>query len=79
MERADVAAGLDAVALLEPHVEHSDVWVERVHPCHGLVGSRRLADDLDVPLGFEEIADPSANDLVVVEEEDGDAVDRAGI
>ena len=69
VQRADVAAGLDAVALLQADVEHGDIRVERVHASHRLLGGGRLADDLDVALGLEQVADAAPHDLVVVEQE----------
>ncbi len=68
MQRADVAARLDAVALLEADVEDGHIRIERVHPTNRLLGGRRLADDLDVTLGLEQVADAAPHDLVIVEQ-----------
>ena len=72
--RADLAAGLDAVAVLQAHVEHGDVGVEGVDPADGLGLGARLADDLDVALGLEQVAQAPPDDLVVVEQEHGDSL-----
>ena len=41
------------------------------------LGGVGLADDLDVVLGVEQLPDPAADDLVVVEEEHADHVATA--
>ncbi len=74
MKRADVATRFDAVSVLEPDIEHGDVGVERMDPSDCLLGRRRLADDDDVPLGLEQVADAAPHDLVVVEQEHCDAL-----
>ena len=78
VQRSDLAAGLDAVAVLQTDVEHGDVGVEGVHAVDGLCWVARLADHLDVALGLEQIAQPSPDDLVVVEEEHGDRLAGPG-
>jgi hypothetical protein len=40
--------------------------------CDGLVGGAGLADDREVALGVERGGDTSANDFVVIEQEDAD-------
>src|SRR5690606_34073705 len=67
--RADVAADLDAVAVGQPHVAHRDVGARGGDAGQRFLGGARLADDLQVVLGLEELADPPADDLVVVEQE----------
>ena len=74
MKRADVATGFDAVSVLEPDIEHGDIGVERMDPSDCLLRSRRLADHHHVPLGLEQVADATSHDLVVVEQEHGDAL-----
>ena len=72
MAGANLPARRHAVALLQADVEHSDVGVEGGDAADGLVLRTRLADDHDVVLGLEQVAQPAAHDLVVVEEEDRD-------
>ena len=72
MLRADLAAHLDAVAVGQPHVEHGDVGRGGRDAPVGLLGGAGLADDLDVVLGLEQLAEAAADDLVVVEEEHPD-------
>jgi signal transduction histidine kinase len=44
----------------------------RRHPQQGFGGRSRLADDLEVVCTLDQVADPTAHDLVIVEEEDAD-------
>ena len=67
--RADLAAHLDPVAVGQADVEDGDVRARRGDPPVGLLGGARLADDLEVVLGLEQLAQAAAHDLVVVEEE----------
>ena len=67
-----LAAGFDPVAVLEPHVEHGDVRIESVHAGDRLGLGAGLADHRDVAFGFEEVANTSPHDLVVVEQEHAD-------
>ena len=68
----DRAADVDARAVRETRVEDGDVRAECGDAPGGLVGRGRLADDLDVTLCLEQLADPAPGYLVVVEEEDAD-------
>jgi len=69
MARPDLAAHLHAVAAVaKAHVEHGDLRPGRRDASQRFVGGARLADDLEVVLALEELADPTAHDLVVVEE-----------
>ena len=61
-----------AVAVGQPHVEDRHIGAQRGDAGQGLGGGARLADDLDVVLGLEELGDAPPDDLVVVEEEHGD-------
>ena len=72
MQRADLPAGLDAVAVLEAHVEDRHVGIEGVDPADGLLLGRRLTDHPDVVLGFEQVGHAAPDDLVIVEEEHRD-------
>ena len=69
MGGADLPAHLDAVAVRQADVEDRDVGLGRRDASERL-GGARLADDLDVVLGLEQLADAPSDDLVVVEQED---------
>ena len=56
----------------EPDVEDGNVGEEGRDAGHRLGRGARLADDLDVVLGLEQLGDATPHDLVVVEEEHGD-------
>ena len=79
VQRADLPAGLDAVAVLEPHVEDRDVGIEGVHSADGLLLRGGLTDHLDVVLGVEQIGDAPPHDLVVVEQEHRDRLGHGPI
>ena len=68
-----VAAHRDAFAVGQPDVEDRDIGAKRRDAGHGLRGGAGLADDLDVVLGLEQLRDAPPDDLVVVEQEHGDA------
>ena len=70
MARPDLAAGADAVTVLQPDVEHGDVGIDRRDAPHGLVLGGRLADDHEVGFRFQQVANAATHDLVVVEQED---------
>ena len=74
MQRPDLAARLDPVAHLEPHVQHRHIRIERMDSTHRLVLRARLTDHLDVALGLEQFAHTPPDDLVVVEEEHRDPI-----
>ena len=74
--RPDLATHLDAVAVREPHVEHRDVRMGRRDAAECFFGRPGLADDLEIGLLLEQLAQTAANDLVVVEEEDAGRHDR---
>ena len=67
--RPDLAAGGDAVAVLQPDVEHGDVGIERRDAPHGLVLGAGLADDHEVGFGLQQVTHAAPHDLVVVEQE----------
>jgi hypothetical protein len=50
-------------------VEHRHLGTGRRDAGERLLGRARLADDLDVALGLEQVADPTPNDLVIVEKD----------
>jgi hypothetical protein len=68
--RADLAAHLDAVTVGQAKIEQRDIGRGRRDPPVGLLGRRRLSHHLDARLSLEQLADPAAHDLVVVEQED---------
>ena len=72
MVGADLAADRDAVTIGQPDVEDGDVGSRRGDPRECALGGVGLADDLDVVLGVEQLPDPAADDLVVVEQEHAD-------
>ena len=55
VQRADLPARLDSVAVLEAHVEDRDIGIEGVDPTDRLLLSRGLADHPDVALGLEQV------------------------
>ncbi len=69
VERAHLAADLDAVAVGQAHVDDRDVGLRRGDAGDALGGGAGLADDLDVVLRLEQLPDPAADDLVVVQQE----------
>ena len=66
---ADLAADLDPVAVGQPDVEDGHVGRGGRDPPVGLLGRSGLADDLEVVLRLEQLAQPAADDLVIVEQE----------
>ena len=66
---ADLAAHLDPAAVGQAHVEDGDVRVGHGDAVVGFLGAARLADDLEVVLGVDELTKPATDDLVVVEQE----------
>ena len=73
------AARLDAVAVLELDVEHSDIRVQRVDPTNGLLLGGRPADHVHVLFGIQQICDAPADDLMIVEQEHRDHIAHAAI
>ena len=70
MAGPDLAADLDAVAVGQPDVEDGHIGPGRRDAPVGLLGRAGLADDREVVLGLEQLSQPAAHDLVVVEQED---------
>ena len=66
-------------AVRQPAVEHRDVGPQRRDAPGGLCGEAGLADDLDVAVGLEQILEPAADHLVVVEQEHADRAVGVGI
>jgi hypothetical protein len=62
------------VAFGKANVEHRDIGIEPRNSANRLVFRVRLADDGDVVLRLQQIAKPSAHDLVVVEQEHPDRI-----
>jgi hypothetical protein len=79
MTGADLPTGRDPVTVLQAHVEDGDVGVERGDAADRFVLGARLADHHEVGLGLQQVAHAPTDDLVVVEEEDGDAIRHAVI
>ena len=65
-------ADTDAVAVRQPHVENGNVRAYRGHAGERLGCGGCLADNFDVPLGFEQVAHPASHHFVVVEQEHAD-------
>jgi hypothetical protein len=61
-------AHLDPVAIGEAHVQHGHVRSGRRDPAQRLLGGAGLADDHEVILSLEQLPQPPAHDLVIVEE-----------
>lgn len=70
MPRADLATHIHAASVGELDIEHGDVRRCRGDAPVGLLCGARLADDLEVVLRLEQLAQSAAHDLVVIEEED---------
>jgi two-component system, NarL family, sensor histidine kinase DevS len=70
VSRTHLTAHLDPVAVGQAHVEHRDVRVGLRDACERHTGAGRLADDLEVVLGVDEVTEPASYDLVVVDEVD---------
>ena len=69
---AEVAADGDAVAVGEADVEDGDVGFEGGDAGEGGGGGAGFADDGDVGFGFEEVADPAPDDLMIIKQEHPD-------
>jgi len=63
-------------AVLETHIEHGDIRVERVDPTHGLGLCAGFSNDDDVVFGLEQLAHSASDELVVVEEKDRDSINH---
>ncbi len=74
MPGADLAARRDPIAVLEADVEHGDVGVQRRDASYRFVFGAGFADDDEIILGLQQVADATADDLVVVEQEHGHPV-----
>ena len=69
---AHLAAGVEAVAVGQAHVEDHDVGVEQREQTTGVAQRAGLTDDLEVAVSFEGPAQALADELVVVDEEHRD-------
>ena len=76
--RPDLAADVDAGAVGQPAVEDRDVGAQRRDAPDRLLRRAGLAHDLDVAVGLEQVAQPAADDLVVVEQEHPDLLGAGG-
>jgi hypothetical protein len=65
--RPDLPTRSHTVALGKSDVENGDIRIEGGDLKHGIVLRARLADDRDVALGLEQIANAPPNDLVIIE------------
>ena len=76
MVRADLSAHLDAARssspVPEPHVEHRDIRLGLRDQLERILGGSSFADHRDVVLARQDVADPSAHQLVVIEQEHAD-------
>jgi hypothetical protein len=72
--RAQVTAHLDAVSVLEADVQDGDVGLGQGHPGERFGAGSGLPDDLDVGVALEQAPDALTDQLVVIEEEDADAI-----
>src|SRR5690606_10393246 len=70
--RADVAAQVDAAAVREPDVQQRDIRRGGFDAAGRLAHGGCLADHLEIGLGTDQIRDPPADDLVVVDQEHAD-------
>ena len=70
--RAHLPTDLHTVAVGEADVEDGDVGPDRADAADGLLRAVGLTDDLDVVLGLEEVAQSTADDVVVVHQEHAD-------
>ena len=74
--RSDLTTDVDAGAVGQPAVEDRDVGPKRRDSADRLLRQTRLPDDLDVAVLLEELLEPAADDLVVVEQEHADLRSR---
>ena len=77
MPGADLTTRRDPITLLQPHVEHGDVGVEGRDAPHRLVLGARLADDDEIVLRLQQVADTTADDLVIIQQEHGHPIGHA--
>ena len=69
---AQLAAHLDPGAVRQPDVQDRNVGTRRRDPRQRFGDRRRLADDVDVAGGLEQVPNPPTDHLVVVEQEHPD-------
>ena len=70
INRANVAADVHPAAVWQPPVEDGDVGSECRDPAGRLDGGAGLADDADAVVGLEQLMEPTAHDLMIVEQVD---------
>ncbi len=68
--RPELPAQLDAIAVGETHVEHGHIRIGRRQQRQRLPRRAGLADDNEIRLRLQEIAQAPADHLVIVDEED---------
>jgi hypothetical protein len=79
--RPDLSRDLDSTSVGELDVEDGNIRRGRRDARESLLRGSGVADDLHVVFGFEKLAHPTPDDLVIVEEEDADRaiVHRRGV
>jgi hypothetical protein len=70
MSGAELAAQFDTVPVGKPNIQDCHVWGRSRDPMQSFLDSGGFADDLEVVLGFEHVADAPTDDLMVVDEKD---------
>ena len=70
--RPDLPAHRHPVAVRQAHVQNRHVRLEGGDPGQGRFRRARLTDHGDVGLGFQQVMDAPADDLMIVEQEHGD-------
>ena len=72
----DLPADVDAGAVRQPAVQHRDLGLQGQDLRLRVGGRPGLTDDLDVALALEQVFQPEPDDLVIVQEVDGDLLGR---
>ena len=67
-----LACRFDAGTIGESHIEHDDLWVQQAQKLACFSGGTGLTDNIKVPFAFERTAQPLANQLVIVDDENRD-------
>jgi hypothetical protein len=61
----------------QPDVQHSDVGPQRRDAGQRGLGGARLPHHRDIRLGLQQVADPFADDLVIIQQEHADLPSRS--
>src|SRR5262249_49882336 len=75
----DGGARLDATAAWHPDVHEHDVRYQVAHLLHGLLAVAALADDLDAVLVVEDHLQTTAEQSMVIDDEDADGITGHGV